>query len=160
MKRLRGATWKEVIDTVLAATAADDKPILNEICDQIADYRARRLPYLIGDKEYKPDNTHGFVRWLWTLPDGTSTLPDKLPRAFLLLWRDSYVSKWDYRGHPWCPAPFWRCRECKLVLPCTPGNFYPCPVCGNDETDHADLTVAPGVIRFKPPPARRGAAAE
>lgn len=139
-----------ICNAVENAVDPQDMHILDAICDQIQEYSATR-----------PDDLHGFEQWLLLLRDGVAALPDRLPRSVLLAWRDSYVSKWGLCGEPWCPHPFWRCQDCKMVLPHGDGGWgAPCPVCGSARVWHSDFGYPLGVAWIDPRPVRRGVAGE
>lgn len=145
MKRFSGAPLETILDAVEQAVSSSDMPILDDIARQIEEYHAQR-----------PD-VHGFIEWLWLLRGCAASLPDRLPRSVLLLWRDKYVPKCSDAG-PSCPMPLRRCEDCKMVLPNEPVN--PCPVCGSERIFHADFSKPLGENWIDPRPARRRAAAE
>jgi hypothetical protein len=74
------------------------------------------------------------------LQDGWAELPETIPHAVLLAWRNGYAN------HPAgsTPIPMWRCEDCRMVLPnCTPDGFgpciTPCPVCGGERIGRMNL---------------------
>jgi hypothetical protein len=115
------------------ALRLEHEPIMTNIFEQIEDYAARGFRSSDGSTP-----VHGFVEWLWGLQDGRWSLPEELPEAWLLAWRNGYVPEWGYDKNPWCPQPSNRCEDCRLGLPCTgpdgrageSGGFRTCPTCG------------------------------
>jgi predicted RNA-binding Zn-ribbon protein involved in translation (DUF1610 family) len=140
MTRLKGASLEAIADAVEQAVAEEEWPILAEIDRQAAEYH-----------EARPDDLHGFGEWLLLLQAGGATLPDRLPRAVLLAWRDSYKPHWGLAGKPWVPMPFWRCVDCLMVLPHGEAGWgRRCPVCGGGRIWHSDFSKALGVAWIDP----------
>ena len=87
---------------------------------------------------------HGFEEWAWGLQDGRWSLPEELPEAWLLAWRNGYVKHFGYEMRPWCPTPSSRCEDCRLALPPSDpegrtgeaGGFKVCPACGGRRISH------------------------
>jgi hypothetical protein len=81
-----GLGMEQVLELVIAAIRPEHEPILKALHDQIEDYAARG---------YRPPDgsnpVHGFVEWLWGLQDGLWSLPEELPEAWLLAWRNGYA---------------------------------------------------------------------
>ena len=160
--RLKGASMRTILDALKSAVAPEDQSILDDIGEQMEEYEAQppRVIRAYG-KEYEQPYIHGFIEWLCLLQDGVASLPDRFPRKVLLAWRDRYVSKWGFDGKPWCPMPFWRCEDCKMVLPHGEGGWGgPCPVCGGSRIWCADLSKRLGANWKDPHAAYRGSAAE
>jgi hypothetical protein len=60
MRRLKGASLETILKAVEAATAEDDRHILEAIAEQVQDYADRGPPSILpGGKTEPPE--HGFV---------------------------------------------------------------------------------------------------
>jgi hypothetical protein len=137
-----GATLVQIIRLVAEATPPESRPVLADIFSQMAEYH-QRPPREIANGKLKKDG-HGFAYWLGGLQAGCSTLPETMPPALLLAWRNGHA---HHPAHA-SPMPCQRCEDCLLVLPnCTPDGFdcciTPCPVCGGTRLSHKKLSGPP-----------------
>src|SRR5262245_37521369 len=135
----KGATWEELLHMLEESLLPESVPVLETIFDHIEEYYQRPARELPNGETVK--NIHGFLRWLWCLQEGCSSLPEKMPPELLLTWRNGYIN------HPAkaTPVPIRRCEDCLLVLPnASPDGFgpciTPCPVCGSENISHKDLS--------------------
>lgn len=144
MTRLKGAPIKVVLEAIERAVAPRDRWILDVIADQVEEYG-----------ESHPDDEHGFCEWILLIEDGAASLPDKIPFTVLTAWRDAYDTDFHGTGKPWAPKPFWRCEDCRMVLPHCPGWSGPCPVCQGSRIWFADLSKSFGQAWVDPHPSGR-----
>src|SRR5262249_53034937 len=128
-RQCQNATWDELLRLVEQSILPESWPVVEDIDAQIAEYD-RRPPRQLGNGETTRAG-HGFVEGLVGLQEGWAELPEVIPPAVLLAWRNGYAH------HPAgsTPIPVRRCEDCRMVLPnCTPDGFgpciMPCPVCG------------------------------
>ncbi|HEY7310006.1 MAG TPA: hypothetical protein VH643_11660 [Gemmataceae bacterium] len=167
MNRLQGASLETILDAVEKAVAEEDRPILEEIDRQIEEYDAQppRVVRAYG-AERTIEPVHGFEEWLLLLHDGAASLPDRLPRSVLIAWRDRYhpprpeLTRYGLNGGPVSPGPFWRCEDCRMVLPHGVPPGWPdegCPVCGSARVWHADHSKPLSAAWINPHAVRRGA---
>jgi hypothetical protein len=137
-RQCQNATWEELLQLVDESILPESWPVMEDILSQIEEYH-ERPPRELANGEMKKD-VHGFVEWLWGLQDGWAELPETIPHAVLLSWRNGYAN------HPAAstPIPIRRCEDCRMVLPnCTADGFgpciTPCPVCGSNRIGHMNL---------------------
>jgi hypothetical protein len=137
-RRCADATWEELLQMVDEALFPESYPVVEDILKQMEEYH-QRPPRELPNGKLKKD-IHGFVEWLWGLQDGWAALPETIPHAVLLAWRNGYAN------HPAqsTPIPHCRCEDCHMVLPnCTADGFglyiNPCPVCGSDRIGFMNL---------------------
>src|SRR5215510_1591464 len=105
----RGVTWEELLRMVGEAIPPGAELIVDDILAQIEEYD-QRPPSELANGELRQD-IHGFVYWLWGLQAGSSSLPEQIPLALLLAWRNGHAH------HPAgaSPVPVRRCEDCLLV---------------------------------------------
>lgn len=128
IRMVKAATWQDLLDMVDYAVRAEDRDVLGAILADIDDYeKTRRL-----DPPELEEDHHGFVWWLHLVWEGESSLPETLPRDFLLAWHNRYVN------HPAkaTPVPIRRCQDCRLILPNSSidglsATISACPACGS-----------------------------
>jgi hypothetical protein len=137
-RQCRNATWDELLLLVGQSIPPGSWPVVEDILAQVEEY-GRRPPDGLDEGE-AGKSVHGFVRWLWGLHEGWAELPEQVPHAVLLAWRNGHAH------HPAksTPIPVRRCEDCRMVLPnCTADGFgpciTPCPVCGGDRLSHMNL---------------------
>src|SRR5262245_35959540 len=99
----RGASWEEVLRMVGEAMPPGAGPIMEDILAQIEEYH-QRPPRELPGGELRQD-IHDFVYWLRGLEAGSSSLPEPIPLALLLAWRNGHAN------HPAgaSPIPVRRC---------------------------------------------------
>lgn len=127
-----GLDLEQILLLVAKAVGVEDRPIFEAIIEQGKDYAARTPQ----ESDGYPD-LHGFVDWLIQLRHGITSLPDELPKSWLIAWRDGYVREFGWSKRPWSPHPFHRCEDCRLALPNVGPDgsfdgrrFQSCPACG------------------------------
>jgi hypothetical protein len=127
-RRLIDLNQDDFWSAIEAAILPESGPVVEEIFRKIED-DSKKPPRLLHDGT-PADDTHGFVLWMRGLQAGWCTLPDKIPHAVLLAYRD-----WEH------PNPFWRCADCWMALPhnTVEYQFRPCPICGGVRLFHSDL---------------------
>jgi hypothetical protein len=131
--------WEALLRAVEGTLLPESAEAVEEILNQDEAYRQQtRREEPGGEVDYK---THGFIQWLCALQDGWAALPEKIPHAVILAWRNGHAN------HPAgaTPVPVCRCEDCRMVLPnCTVHGFgdylTPCPVCGSERIAWADLS--------------------
>jgi hypothetical protein len=137
-RQCQSATWEGLLDMVERSTLPESVPVIEEIAAQVEESHSRP-PRELPDGTLRRD-THGFLQWLEGLQEGWAALPEKIPHAVLLAWRNGYAN------HPArsTPIPIRRCEDCHMALPnCTADGFghciTPCPVCGSGRIGHMNL---------------------
>jgi hypothetical protein len=136
-RQCQDASWEELLRLVDESIPPESEPLVNDILDQIEDYHRRSDESPGGESR---ENVHGFVEWLWGLQEGWAELPEAIPHAVLLAWRNGSAN----HTAGGTPIPMWRCEDCRMVLPnCTADGFgpciTPCPVCGGERIGHMNL---------------------
>jgi hypothetical protein len=156
--------------------ACDDEgaAVLEEIAAQVKEYDEQpdqECPSWQTPEDFAvdPDNErwpHGFTEWLIMLRMGAATLPEELPTAVLIDWRDQYrahpcnqPNSATYSGQPGLrvsPRVGTRCASCGMALPGNPGNQDGCPVCGGTAFAFRNFGwMEDGDPVFQPPRKRR-----
>jgi hypothetical protein len=130
-----------IIRMIVDACPPESESILSDVVSQVSEYQAHPPQYQLPDGTPYHHN-HGFLDWLQALHDGWGDLPEKLPHAFLLAWRNG-----SRNAVGAAPIVLYRCEGCRMLLPNSDsegflGRFRRCPVCGG--TDIA------GALLFKP----------
>ncbi len=146
-RSMKGKSLEAIVDAIETATAREDLPLLEEIGQQVEHYHSwydSRPPRQLANGKTAGRDYHGFIEWLFSLQDGFGTLPIRLPRRFLELWRDGYRRVWGLDGGPWAPKPLLRCADCRLILPhCATGQGdwdRLCPACGSERISFSDVS--------------------
>jgi hypothetical protein len=134
---LKDKTFAQVLDLVEEAIAPESWPVMEDIIRQIEEYAAQP-PRELCDGDLKP-YVHGFLLWLCYVQEGHAPLPETIPHALLLAYRNGHAH------HP-CkplatPIPIVLCLDCEMVLPNSTVEgglpwISPCPVCGSENLKH------------------------
>jgi hypothetical protein len=150
-RQCQGATWEELIELFCDSILPESEDVLEDIVNQIEEYQQRPPQPRVNGEPTK--DIHGFVEWLHGIQDGWASLPDEIPHAVLLSWRNDYarrrakaLSHFPGFGDGFCgtPVPMNRCADCHMVQPnCSPGGFgawiIPCPVCGSENFEQMNF---------------------
>jgi hypothetical protein len=116
-RRLAGLSWDAAWERFTEALVPESIPVVDAIIDQV-DRTTGNSP-------------HAFIQWFEGLRAGWCTLPEQIPPAVLIAYRD-----WP------SPIPMWRCEDCHMALPhhTVEYQFRPCPICGCDRLFYSDLS--------------------
>jgi len=133
---LRDQTLEQVLDLVDQAIAPDSAAVVDDLVRQIDDYAAQPAHAFNG---VETPRVHGFLQWLCCVQEGHAPLPQAIPHALLLAYRNGHAH------HP-CkplatPIPIVLCLDCEMVLPNSTEEgglpwIAPCPVCGSANLEH------------------------
>lgn len=126
---MKGMPVADVLLAVDNAMADADYDAYAEVIEQVD-------AFVGANPEPLPGLTpHGFLAWVQALIGGWAALPERIPAAVILAWRDNGPAN----------LPLQRCRDCWLCLPANYKRcFTVCPGCESEHLQWAHLGRPPG----------------
>jgi hypothetical protein len=108
-----GMNNHEVAEAVAATVTEETAALFEEVISQAHHYAEHGRLAPDGSR-----HLHGFIQWAWRyLPLGWSSLPAKMPTAWLTAWTKGYIAEVGWDKTPVSPQPHVRCESCFLVHP-------------------------------------------